>query len=190
MDERKSSPPEGEVHEYDGIIEEDNQLPRWWLGTFYGAILFAAIYWTAYEGLKAAPSPVQSYRNEVAAVASAEAAKALAAGAVTNESLLSLSRDKSTVEQGKDTFQKLCAACHGPNGGGGFGPNLTDSYWLHGAAPESIYKTVRDGYLQKGMPAWGPQLGEEKVRSVVGYVLTIRGSNVAGGKSPQGELVN
>jgi cytochrome c oxidase cbb3-type subunit 3 len=49
------------------------------------------------------------------------------------------------------------------------------------------YKIVREGYLAKQMPAWGKQLGEAKVRSVVAYVVSIRGTNVAGGKEPQGE---
>jgi mono/diheme cytochrome c family protein len=38
------------------------------------------------------------------------------------------------------------------------------------------------------MPAWGPQLGEQKVRDVTAYVLSLRGLKVAGGKPPQGNL--
>jgi cytochrome c oxidase cbb3-type subunit 3 len=36
------------------------------------------------------------------------------------------------------------------------------------------------------MPAWGPQLGLERVQAVVAYVLTLKDTNVPGGKAPQG----
>ena len=36
-------------HEYDGIKELDNNLPLWWLWTFFGAIIFSFIYWLHYE---------------------------------------------------------------------------------------------------------------------------------------------
>lgn len=176
------------VHEYDGILEGDTELPRWWVGGFLISILCAAVYWMAYEGFKAAPSPLQAYNEEAAAIASAEAAKALAAP-LTNDLLASLSKQDSAIAQGRETFAQFCVACHGPNGGGQVGPNLTDSYWLHGGKPSDVYKVVRGGVLEKGMPSWGPQLGEGKVRSVAAYVLSLRNTNAPGGKAPQGELV-
>ncbi len=77
---------------------------------------------------------------------------------------------------------------HAPTAAGRSAPNLTDNRWIHGGAPLQIYRTVLEGVPAKGMVAWGPQLGpEEKVRQVVAYVLTLRNTNVAGGKAPQGE---
>ncbi len=32
-------------HEWDGLREFDNPLPRWWLWIFYGCIAFAIGYW-------------------------------------------------------------------------------------------------------------------------------------------------
>jgi cytochrome c oxidase cbb3-type subunit 3 len=176
------------VHEYDGILEQDNRLPLWWLGTFYGAILFAACYWTTYEGFQTLPNPSAAYREEAAAVAAADAAKARAAGPMNEAVLEKLAADPASLDQGKSTFTTLCAACHAPTGAGTIGPNLTDAYWLHGGTGEAIYTTVRDGFAAKGMPAWGPQIGEEKVRTVAAYVRTLRNTNVAGGKAPQGDL--
>jgi cytochrome c oxidase cbb3-type subunit 3 len=31
-------------HEWDGIKELDTPMPRWWLWTFYGTIIWGAIY--------------------------------------------------------------------------------------------------------------------------------------------------
>jgi cytochrome c oxidase cbb3-type subunit 3 len=171
------------IHEYDGIQEYDNRLPNWWLYTLFGTIVFGFGYWAYYQQLAIGPSPSAEYEAEVAA----EKAKLAAAPPVTPDLLAGLAKDPKIVESGKQTFQTTCAACHGPAGGGIIGPNLTDAYWLHGGAPDKIYATVRDGYPAKGMPPWGPALGEDKVRAAVAYVLTIRNTNVPGGKPPQGD---
>jgi cytochrome c oxidase cbb3-type subunit 3 len=91
------------------------------------------------------------------------------------------------VQTGRGVFAQSCVACHAANGGGGIGPNLTDSAWIHGSRPTTHLRTmVNEGVLARGMPAWGPQLGHERVQAVVAYVLTLKDTNVAGGKAPQG----
>jgi len=175
------------VHEYDGIQECDNQLPRWWLVTLYGAIIFSVGYWAHYHTFQSGASPLAAYEREQAAIRAAEAEQIKAAGEVTPEALIKLSKDDGTVNQGKEIFAQTCVTCHGATGGGGIGPNLTDEYWIHGGAPDKIYLTIRDGFLPKGMPVWGPQLGEARVRAVSAYVLTLKGTKVPGGKAPQGE---
>ena len=175
------------VHEYDGIQEADNVLPRWWLGILYGSIIFAAFYWIGWQVLKAAPSPLLAYQEEKAAAEAADAERLKAQGPFTPEKLVAMSKSPAIVGAGQKTFQSICAACHGQTAGGMVGPNLTDKFWIHGSKPEQIITTIRQGFTEKGMPAWGPQLGEEKVREVAAYVLSIKDSNVAGGKSPQGD---
>ena len=54
------------VHEYDGIEEYDNQLPRWWLYSLYATVIFAAVYWFAYHSGSFAESPHQAYQTELA----------------------------------------------------------------------------------------------------------------------------
>ncbi len=81
-----------------------------------------------------------------------------------------------------------CAVCHGQEGQGNIGPNLTDNAWIHGGAPMQIFATVWKGVPEKGMVTWGPVLGKERIRSVVAYVLTLRNTNVAGGKPPEGQV--
>ena len=68
------------------------------------------------------------------------------------------------------------------DGGGNIGPNLTDGYWLHGGQADDIYKIVTEGVPGKGMPTWGPVLGDERVAAVVAYVISIRGTNVPGAR--------
>ncbi len=182
-----SSPEKDEiVHRYGDIEEMDNELPKWWLYILYGSIVFAFGYWFHYQVFRSGESPTQAYAREVEAARAVEADRVRAAGVMSNEALLTLSRDTATVAKGKDVFAQTCVACHGANGGGTIGPNLTDSAWIHGGAAQNVFATVRDGVIAKGMPVWGPQLGAERVQAVTAYVLTLRNTNVPGGKAPQG----
>lgn len=175
------------VHEYDDIQECDNHLPRWWLYTLYGTIVFAAGYWLYYHTFQRAPLPLDEYKAAKAVEMAAESERLKAAGEVTPELLIKLSKDPGTVAEGKQIFESNCVACHSDGGKGNIGPNLTDGYWLHGGDPKSIYTTVNGGFLAKQMPAWGKTLGEPRLRSVVAFVLSIKNTNVGGGKAPQGE---
>jgi cytochrome c oxidase cbb3-type subunit III len=174
---------QGEIlHVYDGIEEADNNLPTWWLLTFYGAVVFGLIYWFYYHEYAIGQLQPQKY---AAAVAAAEAERSI----VTDESLDALALDGSAVAAGSQIFATQCMACHDTKAQGrvGLGPNLTDKYWIHGGAPTNIHATVTNGVSAKGMPAWAPILGEEGVKQVVAYVLTLRNTEVPG-VEPQGEI--
>jgi cytochrome c oxidase cbb3-type subunit 3 len=180
---------EGATHVYDDIVEHDNKLPLWWQLTLYGAIVFALVYWFG-RRLDAIPSPAERYASDVATARALEAERARARGTVDDAMLATLARDLATTAQGKETFVSTCAPCHRPDGGGNIGPNLTDAYWIHGDKPTDLYKIVTDGVPAKGMPTWGPMLGEPRIEAVVAYVISIENTNVPGGKAPQGELAS
>jgi cytochrome c oxidase cbb3-type subunit 3 len=172
------------VHVYDDIQEEDNQLPNWWLWILYGTTAFAAFYWFGDQKLKTWAEPREVYEDQMVAV---RLAQAKAGGGMSAGALVAMSKQPAKVAEGKATFTTTCAPCHRGDGGGVIGPNLTDEFWLHGSAPDKVWKTVHDGVVEKGMAAWGPVLGEERVASVVAYVLTLKNTNVPNGKAPQGE---
>lgn len=169
------------VHQYDDIQEYDNHLPAWWLWTLYGTIVFAVGYWFYYHGFNQGELPLAELRRE-----QVELAQKSGKGA-DEATLTTLSKDPTSIKTGQDTFTTLCAPCHAATGGGNIGPNLTDEYWIHGGGAEAIYKTVKEGVVAKGMPAWGPQIGEAKTQAVTAYILSIRNTNVPGGKPPQGD---
>lgn len=155
-----------------------NPLPTWWLWTLYLAMAFGVVYWLAYRELGAAALPMQAYQEELA--------EQQGGADVGGEALLALAEDPRAVSEGKETFMTHCIACHGAEGEGQIGPNLTDDHWIHGGSAESIHETIAQGIQAKGMPAWGPTLGAVKVQQVSAYVLTLRGTNVSG-KPPEGE---
>ena len=71
-------------------------------------------------------------------------------------------------------YEANCAACHGVNGEGVIGPNLTDEQWIYGSSGLEIYHSIMDGRQNNQMPAWGPILGERKVSLVAAYVLSMK----------------
>jgi cytochrome c oxidase cbb3-type subunit 3 len=169
---------QGEIlHVYDDIEEADNNLPTWWLLTFYGAVAFGLVYWFHYHEYGIGKLQPEIYAE---AVAAAEAERSI----VTDESLDALATDESAVAAGKEIFMAQCVACHDTQAQGrvALGSNLTDEYWVHGGAPTDIHAIVTKGIPEKGMPPWAPILGEQGVNQAVAYVLTLRNTNVEGGK--------
>lgn len=169
------------THVYDDIQEMDNPLPRWWLLTFFGTIVFAAGYFYYYETFKVGLTPDDELAADMARIQ-----KNKGGPVATPEQLLAMSTDPKALQDGGATFQQLCAACHGDQGEGKIGPNLTDRYWLHGGSPDRILQTVSIGVTDKGMPAWATSLGPRKTQLVTAYVLSLRGKNLPG-KAPQGQ---
>jgi cytochrome c oxidase cbb3-type subunit 3 len=176
-------------HDYDGIRELDNPLPRWWLFTLYGTIAFSVVYWFYYHTLGAGLLPMAAYRDELRRAQEEQDAREAALEAqgkgISDEQLAAMSRDPEVLARGAAVFKQNCVACHGDRGQGVVGPNLTDAYWLHGSKARDIYGSVSSGVLDKGMPSWKPVLGPTKVKEAVAYILSIRDSNVPG-KAPQG----
>jgi cytochrome c oxidase cbb3-type subunit 3 len=174
---------QGEIlHVYDDIEEADNNLPAWWLLTFYGAVAFGLVYWFYYHEYGIGKLQPQRYAD---AVAAEEAQRSI----VTDESLEALTSDSGALAAGQEIFNAQCVACHDTKGQGreGLGPNLTDKYWIHGGAPTDIYATITNGVAAKGMPPWAPILGEQGVKEVAAYLLTLRNTEVPG-KAPEGEI--
>lgn len=171
-------------HTYDGIQEYDNPMPRWWLLTFAGTVIFAVIYMFDIGPVGNGKGRIADYEADMAAYAAAHPAPT--GGEMNADQLLALTTDREAVEDGKETYTAYCASCHAPDGGGLIGPNLADAYWLHGGAITDIYKTVANGVLEKGMPPWGKTLKPAQLAAVVAYVHTLKGTTPANPKAPQG----
>lgn len=175
-------------HSYDGIVELDNTMPPWLRAIFGITIAFAISYLGYYYVLGTGKFQTQEYNEEmeIAAIEMAEYQKK-AANSINEENVI-LEKDPALLAEAKITFAKNCKTCHGANAEGGAGPNLTDEYWLHGGSVKDIFKTIKEGVPAKGMIAWQQKLTPKDIQSMVGYIMSIKGSNPAGAKEPQGEL--
>lgn len=190
-DNGQTPPPAGVTdrvleHEYDGIREYDNPMPRWWLLTFAGTIVFSAVYLFNVGPIGNGKGRVADYEAEMAEQA---ARHPQVASVVTDEALRAQLSNPAVVSEGQKVFSTSCASCHGAAGGGLIGPNLTDEYWLHGGKLSEMHKTVSEGVLAKGMPPWSKLLKPEQVTAVVIYIASISGTHPANAKPPQGTIV-
>lgn len=174
-------------HEYDGIKEYDNPMPRWWVNMFWATIVFSIIYAINVGPVGSGDGWIANYEADMVAFREQHPEGALTADA---SQLAALASDPSVLAHGKTVYGQMCAACHGDDGGGTIGPNLTDDYWLHGPSLPEILHTVSVGVPAKGMPAWDKMLKPEDVNAVVVYVATLRGTRPANPKAPEGALVN
>jgi len=151
----------GHSEDNDGIEEYDNPLPDWWLGMFFFSIVFAIGYTAEYHFISER-SQAKAY-DEIMADAKERWPE--------SDAPKKLSFDDATVAAGKEVFTTTCASCHGQNLEGGIGPNLKDAEWIHGGDEASVVKTISEGVAAKGMPAWGPILGPDKVAKVAAFIL-------------------
>jgi cytochrome c oxidase cbb3-type subunit III len=174
-------------HEYDGIREYDNPLPRWWVWIFAGSFWFSLAYFFHYHVSHNGQSAAAAYEADVAEARENEA-KASLAEPVSEESLGKLMADAGLMSDTKALFTLRCVQCHGDRAQGSIGPNLTDSAWLHGGGKlVDIFGVIDQGVLAKGMPAWSRQLSPIEVRKLAAFVGTLRGTNVPG-KAPEGAV--
>jgi cytochrome c oxidase cbb3-type subunit 3 len=171
-------------HDYDGIREYDNPMPRWWLWIFYATILFVPLYYLLPSPFGEGEGVVAQYEADVAAHAAA--APAPPTGAMDDAAISALAQRADVVAAGKAVFEANCAVCHRLDGGGLIGPNLTDDAWLHGGAPAAVRTTIAQGVLAKGMPAWDRILRPEQMDAVTAYVIVLHGTNPPSPKAPEG----
>ncbi|PAQ05458.1 cytochrome-c oxidase, cbb3-type subunit III [Mesorhizobium temperatum] len=181
-------------HEWDGIRELNNPLPRWWVTTFYITIVWAIGYTIAYPAwpmLTSATRGVLGYssRNHVKnELAAAEAAKAKYVAAVESKTVSEIAADDAlrefAVAAGGAAFRVNCVQCHGSGAQGSKGfPNLNDDDWLWGGKAEQIQQTITHGIRFASdpdtrvseMPAFGDIITADQIAQVSTYVASLSG---------------
>ena len=178
-------------HEWDGIRELDNPLPRWWLYIWYACIAFSLIYWVlmpAWPGITGYSKGTlrRSDRAEVAQALTAldqqrgaEMAQLRTASLETIEKTPSL--QSFAFQVGQSVFGDNCATCHGQGGQGGKGyANLRDDVWLWGGSLEQIQQTITHGARsgdpqahQLQMPAFGDALQPQQIDDLTEFVVAL-----------------
>lgn len=197
-------------HEWDGIKELNTPLPKWWLYTFYGTVIWALGYTIAYPAwpmLSSATPGVLGYSSRAALEQQVDAAKA---GQKENlDKIAAMSVDDIIKDPkllsfaqagGAAAFKVNCVQCHGSGAAGGAGyPNLNDDDWLWGGTPDAIYTTLKNGIRYTSnpdtrdsqMPAFGTDgiLNPEQIDQVANYVVSLSGEPADAAKADAGKQI-
>jgi len=175
-------------HTYDGITEYDNPLPGWWSAIFALCTLFAPIYLLYFHGGGDGKLIHAQYEDETARIFTLRF-KELGDLSPDRETLMKFKDETEWLAVGKAVFNTNCVSCHGADGGGNVGPNLTDDAWLHVTNIEDIAKVIQDGAANGAMPAWRNRLSHiNQIVLTAAYVASLRGSG-ATGKAAEGNVI-
>ncbi|WP_027386957.1 cbb3-type cytochrome c oxidase N-terminal domain-containing protein [Chryseobacterium gregarium] len=180
-------------HGFDGIMELDNQLPKWWLGLFYFGTVFCIVYVAAYSFTDFA-HPLNEYEQEYKEQIAAIDLYNKTQPPVTIETA---KYSADNIAEGKELFKTNCSSCHKEDGSGGIGPNLTDNYWIN--QPEkTLFKTVfhmdwNGSPTNPAMRAFGKngEVSGAEIEKIAAYVYHINQElppvgKDKGGAAPQG----
>ncbi|HSC53143.1 MAG TPA: cbb3-type cytochrome c oxidase N-terminal domain-containing protein [Phnomibacter sp.] len=174
-------------HDYDGISELDNKMPPWWIAAFVITILFSVVYMYRYHVSHSAPLQIEEFEIAMKQAEEEKAANlAKTGGNVDENSVVML--DAVGIASGKTLFTANCTPCHGVAGEGNtVGPNLTDDYWLHGGKINDVFKSVKYGWVEKGMRSWKDDFSPVQIAQLASFIKSLKGSNPPNAKAPQGE---
>jgi len=183
-------------HEWDGIEEFDNPMPRWWLWVFYATIIWGigyVIMYPAWPLIKTSTAGLSGWssRGDLAQEMQArDDANAAINAKLAQTELTEIANDPELLtyatSAGGAVFRTWCAQCHGSGAAGvqasGY-PNLLDDDWLWGGDMENIYLTVKHGIRNSDdddaryseMPAFGEMLEPEEISQVANFVMSMSG---------------
>jgi cytochrome c oxidase cbb3-type subunit 3 len=171
-----AAPTTGHVWDED-LAEYNNPLPRWWSWLFYISIVFSLAYLVLYPGLGSwrgvlGWSQLSQLEHEIAAAEKRFGPLYEKFAAMDVEAV---AKNPEALAVGQKLFLNSCAQCHASDGAGSRGfPNLTDRDWLWGGDAKTVKATIAEGRTGT-MPPFGAALGEQGVKDVAHYVMSLSG---------------
>lgn len=167
-------------HSYDGIQEYDNPLPGWWKFLFWLFIFFAPLYYAYFHFGVEGRTVHDQYDRHMASIFELKFEK-IGELSPDRETILKYMKDPEWRAVGKVVFKTNCVSCHGADGQGAIGPNLTDDYWKNVRNVEDIAKVISEGAANGSMPAWKNRLSHvNQIVLTAAYVAAMRENPIAG----------
>ncbi|MBI1209373.1 MAG: cytochrome-c oxidase, cbb3-type subunit III [Azospirillum sp.] len=196
-------------HEWDGLKELNNPLPKWWLYVLYACIAWAVVYWVLYpawplgttytKGILGYSSRATLFQKmDEARQSQAQYLDAIAKTPLDqlrgNAELLNFS-----LAGGRTMFNENCVPCHGAGGQGGHGyPNLADDKWMWGGTLADIYQTIQHGIRADDpdtrisqMPRFGADgvLTRPQIDDTAEFVLSLTGTSTDAEAAKRGAVL-
>ncbi len=150
--------------QFDDVPEDGHSgIPKGWLLTYFGVIIWGIWYIWAFTPELAGWSQQASYEQAAETVKKEEKP-------VLYEN--PYEKDPKAIEVGRGLFADNCAVCHGEDLKGGVGPDLT-AHLNYGETDKDKYISIFEG-RPGGMPGFGDQLGRDRIWKVLAYVDSVR----------------
>jgi len=175
-------------HAYDGIQEFDNPLPGWWKWMFIASIFFAFPYWAFYHGGAEGRSVEARYDQALAANIRLQFEE-IGELKLDRPTVVKFLYEPSWLRVGQTVFKTHCVSCHGADGGGLVGPNLTDDEYKNIKDIGDFLHVLQNGAAGGAMPAWKNRLSANEILLVSSYAASLRGTEPAAGKNPEGRTI-
>ncbi|MGI9437670.1 MAG: cbb3-type cytochrome c oxidase N-terminal domain-containing protein, partial [Geminicoccaceae bacterium] len=139
-------------HEWDGIKELNNPLPKWWLYVLYASIIWSVVWWILYpswpwgSGYFGGVTGANQRVEHEARMAVAREGQAVYFDRIAAAELAEIGQDPELLNfalaGGQASFADNCAPCHGLGGAGqGIYPTLADDAWIWGGTLDDIHTT-------------------------------------------------
>lgn len=177
-------------HAYDGIVEYDNPLPGWWKFLFWFFIIISPVYIGYMHAGIEGRSIEDQYNKHMASVFEIRFSEIGELKADRETIMTYMNEKEEWLSVGEVVYKTNCVSCHGADGGGLVGPNLTDDYWKNVRNIENIATVIQEGAANGAMPAWKNRLSHpNQVVLTAAYVASLRKKPAAGGKAPEGNKI-
>ena len=171
------------AHDFDGINENrETSPPVYFTILFYGLIIwgvaFSAFYllsgWSSDAEFQTKMQAHQDQHQAAAAVpADKPATEVPPKAAETSPAAVAAAGSDAGAPDAKAIYAAKCAMCHGADGKGGFGPDLTAADYEYGKNRQAIFQSVAEGRGNNKMPAFEGQLKREEIYALADYILSL-----------------
>lgn len=181
-------------HEYDGIREYDNPTPGWWELLFYGSIVFSICYWVFFEMgprfSEVAPGWTvhEAYEQSVAADVRRRFSE-IGELEPNQQTILHYMNDPEWMTYAQSVFKAQCVSCHGSDGSGLVGPNMTDNHYKNVKKIEDIPRVIAQGAANGAMPSFQNRLHPNDIVLLSAYAASLRGQNLISTRPAEGEVI-
>lgn len=179
-------------HEYDGIREYDNPCPTWWHAIFLSTVVFSVFYFVFFHIAPSAGTngwTLDEAHEEAVADNLQLQFKDLGDLQVDEPTVLKYMHETEWLAMGASVYKTHCKSCHGADGSGLVGPNLTDDQYKNVKQLIDVARVIENGAANGSMPSWKNRLHPNEVVMVAAYVANLRGQNLPGPRGAEGAAI-
>lgn len=150
----------------------DRKIPTWWTALTVLTLLGSGLHLLVFRAdlLVHGRGAPERVRDQLQTIQARKDSLDALRPAFPYDEVSALPEDPDRLAEGQNLYLANCQTCHGPDGRGSIGPDLTDGTWIHGGRVDSVAQTILDGVAAKGMPAWGNRFEREQIASLAAFV--------------------